>query len=165
MTTIASHIKEEKNSTAAEESEEKKAQKLYDGLAGQVAIGELHAKLAAQSAAASAQNLSVIRVLDEGIQGDRVAAEAAAKRAEEMFKGCAATAAHEERASFAGGIGTLVGAGAGVAAAILVGKRMGFEPSTIAPLVGGGAVVGGAAGGLSGLGVNALLEWRAKNKK
>lgn len=162
--TIASHTKEEKNSKATE-SEEEKAQKLYDGLAGQVAIGELQAKLAAQSAAASAHNLGTIRVLDEGIQEDRVAAEAAAKRAEEMFKGCAATVAHEERASFAGGIGTLVGAGVGVTAAILVGRRMGFEPSAVAPLVGGGAVVGGAAGGLSGMGVNALLEWRAKNKK
>lgn len=164
MTTTASHTKEEKNSKA-EESEEKKAQKLYDGLAGQVAIGELQAKLAAQSAATSAHNLDAVRVLDERVQEYHAAAEAAAKRAEEMFEGCTAAAAHEERASFAGGIGTLVGAGAGVAAAILVGKRMGFEPNAIAPLVGGGAVVGGAAGGLGGLGVNALLEWRAKNKK
>lgn len=93
------------------------------------------------------------------------AANLAANLAVEVYNKQALLSAYDRSASRAGGIGTLVGAGAGVAAAILVGKHMGFEPNAIAPLVGGGAVVGGAAGGLSGLGVNALLEWRAKNKK
>lgn len=92
-------------------------------------------------------------------------AKGAAAEAMAMFEGCQAEVARENRISMAGGIGTLVGAGVGVTAAILVGKRMGLEPNAVAPLVGGGAVVGAAAGGLGGMGVNALLERRAKNKK
>lgn len=118
---------------------------------------------------------TVAKLLDETLKGcttTTVQAKEAAARATnaanaaiEAYNAQALLNAYEKRSSLAGGIGTLVGAGAGVTAAILVGRRMGFEPNAIAPLVGGGAVVGGAAGGLSGLGVNALLEWRAKSKK
>lgn len=131
------------------------------------------AEVQAKEAAANAANeaIETLKTLKECTTATVQAKEAArtaanaANAAIEAYNAQALLSAYEKRSSLAGGIGTLVGAGAGVTTAVLVGRRLGFEPSAIAPLVGGGAVVGGAAGGLGGLGVNAMLEWRAKNKK
>lgn len=108
----------------------------------------------------------VVEVARHQAGAEAAAAEAnnAAARAQVMFEGCQANMEKENRYSVAGGIGGLVGSTVGIAAALVVSKRMGLDPNATASLAGGAAVVGGGLGGLSGVGVNAFLESR-KDKK